>query len=399
MNINKDNRINHELKRHKFILLSGDHYNPLGVVRSLGEKGIRPIVILNSKRPHLINVSKYPQKIHLVNSAEEGVILLLKLYSNEQYKPFVYSCSDDVCCLLDSYYNELVDKFFFFHGKEQGIISYYLDKANINDIAIKYGCIFLKFEILNKGELPKNLKYPVLTKAMNSTLYAWKNEMHICNNSEELLEAYKSIRSDRILVQEYIKKKNELCIDGFSINNGKDVYIPYYTNYLRFSDLSYGAYMSIKPFNQNYIYKAVKKILSEIGYTGIFEVEFLIDNKNKLHFLEVNFRNSTWSYGYTYGGYNMPYLWALGTLIGSIDISNIVPKKKFIALAEEEDYEMMVKSHRVSLWKWLKDFFNADCYYLFNKKDQKPFWNRIVRIWINYPIRKIAHLFGKKWKE
>ena len=98
-------------------MLSGDHYNPLGVVRSLGEKGIRPIVILNSKRPHLINVSKYPQKIHLVNSAEEGVILLLKLYSNEQYKPFVYSCSDDVCCLLDSYYNELVDKFFFLSWK------------------------------------------------------------------------------------------------------------------------------------------------------------------------------------------------------------------------------------------------------------------------------------------
>ena len=397
MNIN--NKIDYELKKHKFILLVDDHYNPLGVVRSLGEKGIRPIVILNSRRPHLINMSKYPQKIHLVDSPKEGLMLLLNLYGNEKHKPFVYSCSDDVCYLLDIHYNELVDKFFFFHGKAQGIVSYYLDKANINNIAIKYGCNVLKFETLHKGELPKSLRYPVLTKAMNSTLYAWKNEMHVCNSSEKLLEAYKLIRSDKILVQEFIEKKNELCLDGFSLNGGKDVYIPYYTNYLRFNDLSYGAYMSIKPFGQNEVYTAVKKILSEIGYTGIFEVEFLVDDKDKLYFLEVNFRNSTWSYGYTYGGYNMPYLWAVGTLMGSIDISKVVQKNEIIAVAEEEDYEMMVKSGRLSLWKWLKDFFNADCYYLFNKKDQKPFWNRVFRIWVNYPIRKIAHLFGKKWKE
>lgn len=399
MNIGEDNKINQKLKKHKFILLVGDHYNPLGVVRSLGEKGIRPIVILTNKRPRLINMSKYPQKVHLVSSPQEGLTLLLKLYGNEKHKPFVYSCSDDICCLLDNHYNELIDKFFFFHGKEQGIVSYYLDKANINNIAVKYGCNVLKFETLEKGKLPENLKYPVLTKAINSTLYAWKKEMHICNNDKELLEAYNSIRSNKILVQEFLKKKNELCVDGFSFNGGEDVYMPYYANYLRFSDMSYGAYMSIKPFSQNEVYAAVKKILTEISYTGIFCVEFLIDEMDNLYFLEINFRNSGWSYACTYGGYNMPYLWAVGTLMGSININNIIPKNEIIAVAEEEDYEMMVNSHRLGLGKWLKDFFDADCYYLFNKKDQKPFWNRVLRIWVNYPIRKVAHFLGKKWKE
>lgn len=388
-----------EIFKHKFILLVGDHYNPLGVVRSLGEAGIKPIVILISNRPHLINVSKYPQIVHKVNSPEEGLELIFRLYGNERKKPFLYSCSDDVCNLLDHNYNRLIDKFYFFHGKEQGIVSYYLDKSNINNIAMRSGCNVLHFEVVNKGELPKNLRYPVMTKAINSTLYAWKNEMHICNSKEELLEAYKSMRSNKILVQEFIKKKTELCLDGFSFNDGKDVFIPYYTNYLRFSDMSYGAYMIIRPFNNEEVFYSIKEILREIGYTGIFEVEFLVDEKDQNYFLEVNFRNSTWSYAYTYGGFNMPYLWAIGTLAGSIEISNIIPKDEMIAIAEEEDYEMMVKTGRLRLIDWLKDFFAADCYYLYNQKDPMPFWNRVLRIWVNFPIRKIAHLFGKKWKE
>ena len=34
------------LKKHKFIVIGYEHYNPLGVIRSLGENGIRPIVMM-----------------------------------------------------------------------------------------------------------------------------------------------------------------------------------------------------------------------------------------------------------------------------------------------------------------------------------------------------------------
>lgn len=35
-----------ELKRHPFVILGQEHYNPLGIVRTLGENGIRPTVIV-----------------------------------------------------------------------------------------------------------------------------------------------------------------------------------------------------------------------------------------------------------------------------------------------------------------------------------------------------------------
>ena len=40
-----------ELKKHKFIVFSQDHYNPLDVIRSLGEKNLNPISILYTPNP------------------------------------------------------------------------------------------------------------------------------------------------------------------------------------------------------------------------------------------------------------------------------------------------------------------------------------------------------------
>lgn len=382
-----------KIKQHKFIVLCSDHYNPLGVVRSLGEVGIKPIVILiaNHGKPSLIVKSKYPDKIHIVGSTNEGLDYLLNEYGHEKYKPFVYSCSDDVCEMLDMNYNILIDKFYFFHGKKQGIVSKYLNKSNINELAIKCGCNVLKNEVVSKGEKPNNLRYPVLTKALTSTLYAWKDEMHICNNEEELLDCFNEIRSEKILVQEFIKKKNELCLDGFSFNEGKNVYIPYFSSYLRFSDLSYGAYMELKPFEKGEIYKQICSILQEVGYTGIFEVEFLIDDNDNKWFLEVNFRNSTWSYAYTYGGYNMPYLWAMASINGSIDIDEKNRLSRFTAMAELEDYEMAVKYGKLSLSEWVDDFYKADVHYFYNEKDRKPFSiNKFIL------KKKIKKLLGRK---
>ena len=35
-----------QLKQHTFIVIGYEHYNPLGVIRSLGENGISPVVIM-----------------------------------------------------------------------------------------------------------------------------------------------------------------------------------------------------------------------------------------------------------------------------------------------------------------------------------------------------------------
>lgn len=218
------NKVN-EIFKHKHILLVPDHTNPLGIVRSLGEEGIRPIVLLCSKNPTLVNKSKYVGELHQFETIEEGFDYLVSHYGNEELKPFVYNGSDDVTLLLDSHYEELKGKFYFTNG--QGGIKKYLQKYDVTQAAVECGMKIPKEELLKVGELPKDLKYPVFTKAATSAVGGgWKDQAHICNNEEELLSAYKSMRVDTILVQEYIKKKNELCINGLSISGGQMLLFP-----------------------------------------------------------------------------------------------------------------------------------------------------------------------------
>ncbi|MBQ9664950.1 MAG: ATP-grasp domain-containing protein [Bacteroidaceae bacterium] len=364
-----------EIKNHTFIVFCGDHYNPLGIVRSIGEWGISPVVILVAEHPVMINHSRYVKRLHHVQTMEDGYKILLSDYGNEPLKPFLYTSDDGITSLLDLHYDELIDKFYFFHGLEKGIITRYMDKENICNLAVECGAQIAKTEMVIPGTLPKEVRYPLITKAIISTLGGWKGDSFICRNEEELREAYRHIRSERILLQEFIDKKNELCLDGFCYNNGTEVVIPYYSNYLRFTNKSYGPYMMMKPFVDEKVLGWVKAMLQKVGFTGIFSVEFLIDKNDNLYFLEVNFRNSTWSYAYTCGGYNMPILWAKATLEGHLDLSEKDHLEKFTAMVEPDDFvENVIKHRKVGLFQWIKQVEKAKLYY-YNYKDNSPFWH------------------------
>lgn len=376
--------IDKELRKHKFIIFGFEHYNTLGVIRSLGEKGINPIVILhktNSKDPTLVPNSRYISTIHVVSDVNEGYCILMDSYSNEQYKPFLYSCDDYVEMCLDSHYDELIDRFYFFDGGRSNIISKYMDKDSINQLAVECGCKIPKAEAVRRGELPKSLRFPVITKAKVSAIGGWKSDVRICKSEKELEEAYQSIQSEELLVEEFIEKKNELCLDGFCVNHGCDVCIPFQTTYLRVAPGMYGNYMELTPFNNEVVYQQVSKILRKTGFNGIFSVEYLIDKNDNLYFLEVNFRNSTWSYAFTYGGVNMPYEWAKSTLGGAIKIDKeTVRKTSFTAMVEVRDFKDFVLTRKISFGKWIRDLLNTDCLYYWNKKDKRPFVSYVFHI-------------------
>lgn len=48
-----------DLKEHAFVVFSEEHYNPLGVIRSLGESGLKPVAIIVKGGPLLTSKSKY----------------------------------------------------------------------------------------------------------------------------------------------------------------------------------------------------------------------------------------------------------------------------------------------------------------------------------------------------
>lgn len=213
------------LDQHLFIIISGDTGNALGVVRSLGEAGIKPVLIYFVEETHLPTLikSRYLSVVHKVYSYDEGIELLLEKYKGYDPKPFVYTCDDSIESVIDSRFDELKDSFFFFNAGEQGRINHLMNKKVICDIAESCGFRVPKNEVVKKGDMPKTLSYPIITKTLMSIMGAWKADSYICQNEDELRDAYGKIEATDLILEEFIDKKNELALEGFSVNGGNDV--------------------------------------------------------------------------------------------------------------------------------------------------------------------------------
>ncbi len=390
-----------DIQNHKFILFVEDHYNPLGICRSLGEKGIKPIVILisNGQKPVLLTKCKYVSTLHIVGDLDEGYGLLLSKYGNEGCKPFVFCCDDNSESYLDCRYDELKNRFFFYNASEQGRVTLLQNKDVITNLGIEAGLSVPNKEIVDTGILPQKIKYPIITKVLASTMGAWKGDVYICNTKEELIEAYKKIKSPKLCLQEYIHKKGEFCMEGFSINDGNDVFMPIVCNYLRYYDNSYGHYMLFSPFEDENLRTKICDLMKKTKFNGIFEIEFMQGPNDEQYFLEVNLRASTWNYAVTVAGGNLPYYWAKSTLLGKIPFEEFsINPRPFTAMVEPDDLVNNVfKLHSVKLFQWIKEVRNCRCLYYYNSNDRKPFGSYIRWRIIKYMKKCLKIIFeGKK---
>ena len=368
------------MMKNEYIVFACEHYNPLGLIRSLGESEINPIAIVIKGDPKLTSNSRYIKKLYEVESIEDGFELLLNNYGKSENKDFLFSADDKTETYFDSHFDELKDRFYFFNAGKPNRIARYMNKDNINKLALKHGLNVLPTYVTRKGEIPADIEYPVITKSIASTVGAWKKDVFICNNEKELNDAYNKMESPTVLLQKYINKKNEYCMEGFSVNHGKDMMITIVSNYNYILKDQYSPYMTVKNFDRLEILPNLKGMIKEVGYEGIFEIEFLMDDNEELYFLEINFRNSTWSYASTCVGMPLPVLWSKYIISGNIDKScyKTVPPK-FIAMVEPQDFKVRVNGRQTNILFWFIDFCRADCKYFLGKNDIKPFAYLIKR--------------------
>lgn len=371
------------MKDHKIIVFAVEHYNTLGLIRSLGEKGLAPIYIAIKGKARIASTSKYVAKCHYVNTQEEGYRILLEEYGNEprERRPFVLTIDDKTVEYMDDRYDDLKDRFICFNAGRKGRVNEFMDKLNILKIAQKHGLKTLKAFRCSNGEIPTDIRYPVITKSSSPTIGGWKSDVHICHSPEELAVAYQSIKAPTVLVQEYIEKKNEYCLEGISVNHGQDTFISVAITYNYLLPDYYSPYMTVRNMDNEPVLQALKNVIAEIGFEGIFEVEFLIDQDDTLYFGEINFRNSGWNYASTAAGMNLPALWVEGMLAGAIAqdaYRKIDPP--FTAMIEPVDYAKRVDTGKISEAQWLGDLLDTHCRYYYDARDREPYYE-MMRNW------------------
>ncbi|RDB57673.1 biotin carboxylase [Paraeggerthella hongkongensis] len=359
---------------HTFIVIGMEHYNPLGVIRTLGECGIRPVYIAIKHKCELASLSKYIERVHYVDSCEEAYELLMSVYGDVSPMPFVLTTDDDIQSLIDQNWSEVKGRFIAFNAGEDGRTTAFMDKKLILECAERNGLKVLDTVVTNRGVVPAGVDYPIITKSISPNDGGWKSDVFICENEQELRKAFESIQSKKVLIQKFVEKSNEICVDGYSVNRGRDLFMPMYTTYNYNIKGYYSPYMTVHGFDLVDLDAGMRAMFKEIGFEGVFSAEFLVDQDGAVYFSEINFRNSTWSYAATTLGMPIALLWAESTLTGSIPASYYKPiPDDYTAMVEPIDYGKRVLEGNTSLADWLNDYRNAGCLYYQSKSDPEPF--------------------------
>ena len=141
------------LKNRKVIVFGIDHYNPLGVLRSLGENGINADYICIPGRAPVASSSKYIAKLRIVKDYLEGCQLLLDEYGGypADNLPIVIASDDEQVGYMDEHYDDYKDKFIFFNAGINGRITEFMDKYNILELVKNMALRHCK-QFLLKGE-------------------------------------------------------------------------------------------------------------------------------------------------------------------------------------------------------------------------------------------------------
>lgn len=360
---------------HLVIVFALEHYNPLGHLRSLGEQGIYPVYISVKRRGDVAALSKYISTLHKVDSVEEGYELLLEKYGHYDYehRPYVIFSDDKSVGYFDLHYDEVKDKFICFNAGQTGRINEFMNKETILQLAKKHGFNILDTVVVERGVIPEGIKYPIITKDISPNSGNWKSDVFICHNEDELKTAYKTITSPLIQIQRFVDKKNECALEGFVVNHGNDMHIVTQMTWKYLIEGYYSPYHDVTMFKDKDMQVKLEAMFKEIGFEGIFEVEFLIDKDGTFYFLEINFRASAWNYTGACAGMPLAYLWVKSMERKCIASADKKDFDDFTSMSEVIDFGKRVDSGQISIAEWIREFKEAKCTYYYNKNDMGPF--------------------------
>lgn len=360
------------MKDNNIVVIGGSHHNTLGVVRALGERGYNvELVTIGKSKEHYVSSSRYVKKHHALLSVSELVPAMLKReIHKDKSKDVIISCADVVTERLNQS-REILAEYYILPGNEkQGEMLRLADKTTMVAMAEKRG---LQAPTVWRMPQDKNkVTFPCITKSYMSS-HGGKDDVKIFRDVESWSE-FLSECKDKLFVQPYIEKKEEVQFIGCSLNGGEEVIIPGMSKILRSQPntntglLEYGP---IEPFYTETVENS-KQYIRDCGYSGLFSIEFLRAKNDQIFFLEINFRNDGNAWCVTAAGVNLPTIWVKACLGEHYD-EELKEVKKILVMPEFQDFKLVLQ-HKIKLRQWLRDIKNTNSFLDWNRKDKKPFF-------------------------
>ena len=306
-------------------LVTGADYRGLGVVRSLGRRGI-PVWVLNHAG-HLVGaVSRYASRTIKWPLEDGGKQLdfLLDLAAREQLKDWVLIPTDDEDVVLFARHHELLSKHYRVTTPPWKTLRWLCDKRSLNQLAQAVSVDRpWTFCPRDRAELAAHdCPFPVILKpAMRLSFNrltadkAWRYD-----DRESLLKGYDEacgfIDPEMLMIQEVVPGGGEaqlsfaaLCKDGTPLAS-------LVARRTRQFPMDFGRFSTyVETIEEPAVVESALRLLAPTQLTGLVEIEFKKDPRTgQLKLLDVNPRVWGWHTLSKRAGVDFPYLlWRLFT--------------------------------------------------------------------------------------
>lgn len=360
----------------KVVVVGGDHHNTLGVIRGLGERGIKPnLILVTPSKMTFVDASKYITKLWKIKENAEIVDLLLSQYRDEKEKPVVICCSDTSSGVIDDNRDKLIPYFILPGAEEQGRISSLMSKKRMAELAVEVGLNIPQTTYINSPDTElSQIKLPCIIKPLESRK-GKKTDISICRTYDELKKyaASNNLRNEQI--QDFIDKDYEYQLIGCSTKS--EVIIPGVSKILRPCKGSNTSFLHYTPLEDGFCeIEKCREFVRRTGYKGLFSLEFLRDKDGNDYFMEINFRNDGNAICVTAAGMSLPYIWYLNCIGEDYSQESNKEIKSVYVMPDMAELKLLA-TRQISLKEYISDLKKTNRFMEYDKWDKKPFWKLI----------------------
>lgn len=302
------------------VVVLGGHYGALGLVRSLGRRGI-PAVLVRRGEHIVASFSRYVNCVMNCPTSDNLVEFLVRVAGSAKLRGWLLLATTDETVALIARSADELSKDYTLMSSSWATIEQLCDKRALYKLAARLG-IDCPWTVCpkNSGDV-RNLdcEFPVIVKPAHREMSnpltqakAWQ-----ANNRDELLTRYeracKLMPRDLIMIQEVVPGGGEtqfsyvaLCLDGRVLASAA-------ARRTRQFPRDYGRSSSyVETILDPGFGTAAIRLLHAVNMAGLVEVEFKRDPVGKYRLLDVNPRVWTWHMLCGRAGIDFPYLlWLL----------------------------------------------------------------------------------------
>jgi D-aspartate ligase len=285
------------------VIIEG-HVQGLSNTRSLGEAGI-PVYVVD-KTNCIARYSRYCRKYFRCPdyNTDEFAEFLLNLAVVENINGWVLIPSNDHAVYTISKHKARLESYYKIITPALDIIENIYDKAKLIKIACDINIPVPKTIYLRSpdDEQIKEINYPVLTKGKNGLSFyiAIGKKALIAETENELRNNLRKIQGmynvDGTFTQELIPlngNNNTVSFTAFCVDGEIKTY--WMGEKLREHPLRFGTATFARSIYVEECYKLSGPLLRALNYTGVCEVEYLLDPRdNKYKLIEINARTWLW---------------------------------------------------------------------------------------------------------